>query len=90
MTRSITEQLGFMTAVVIALLPAFAGLDLLFRGNTTWGLVLLGFAATVLLVERYVTMPQDAPGLAVTKVLETVAKDPEASADAEDAAEDDR
>lgn len=88
MARSISEQLGFMTAVVIALLPAVAGLDLLFRGNTTWGLVLLGFAAAVLLVERYVTMPQDAPGIAAAKVVEKVAKDPEADADASDGDED--
>lgn len=88
MARSISEQLGFMAAVVIASLPALAGLDMVLRGDTTWGLVLLGFAAIVLLVERYVTMPQDATGIATAKVLETVAKDPEASAESDDAGDD--
>jgi hypothetical protein len=77
MARSITEQLGFMGAVVIAAPIALAGLDMTLRGDTTWGPVLLGTAAMILVVERYVYSPRDVPGMAAAKVVGAVAKDPE-------------
>lgn len=75
-----------MIAVVIAGPVALAGVDmLLFGGQPTWGAVLLVFAAGVLLVEKYVTTPQDVPGLAVAKAVGVVAKEPEEDAEATDA-----
>lgn len=84
MPRSISEQLSLATAVVIAAPIALAGLDMTLRGETTWGPVLLGVSVMILLVEKYVTTPQDVPGLAVAKAVGFVAKDPEDDADAND------
>lgn len=77
MARSISDQVSFMIAVVIAAPVALAGVDMTLRGETTWGPVLLLFAALVLLVEKYVTTPQDVPGMAAAKAVGFVAKEPE-------------
>jgi|AntDeeMinimDraft_5_1070356.scaffolds.fasta_scaffold49967_1 hypothetical protein len=77
MSRSIVEQVSFMVAVVIAAPVALAGVDMTLRGETTWGLVLIVFAAIVLLVEKYVTTPHEVPGVAVAKAVGIVAKEPE-------------
>jgi peptidoglycan/LPS O-acetylase OafA/YrhL len=85
MSRSIVEQVSFMVAVVIAAPVALAGVDMTLRGETTWGPVLISFAAIVLVVEKYVTTPHDVPGVAVAKAVGLVAKDPEDDADRADA-----
>lgn len=77
MAQSIPEFLSFAAAVVVAAPVAFAGLDMTLRGDTTWGLVLLGASALILLFEKYVTTPGDVPGLAASKVLGVVAKEPD-------------
>ncbi len=73
-----------MVAVVIAAPIALAGVDMTLRGETTWGPALVGVSIMILLVEKYVTTPQDVPGLAVAKAVGFVAKDPEEDADASD------
>jgi len=77
MAESIPEFLSFAAAVVVAALVAFAGLDMTLRGDTTWGLALLGASALIILFEKYVTTPGDATGLAASKALGLVAKEPE-------------
>jgi len=83
MADSITDLLSFATAVVVAAPIALAGLDMTLRGQTTWGPVLLGVSAMILLFEKYVSTPQDVPGLAAAKAVGFVAKEPD-----EDSADD--
>jgi len=47
------------------------------RGELTWGPVLLGVSVMILLVEKYVSTPQDLPGMAAAKLVGVVAKEPE-------------
>lgn len=82
MARSIVEQLSLAAAVVVAAPIALAGLDMTLRGETTWGVALLGVSVLILLVEKHVTTPGSVPGLAAAKVASAVAKDP--GEDAED------
>ncbi|NHN42007.1 hypothetical protein G9C85_10250 [Halorubellus sp. JP-L1] len=85
MARSLAEQLSFATAAVIAAPIALAGLDMTLRGELTWGPVLLGVSAMILLVEKYVTTPQDLPGVALAKAAGVVAKEPEDDPESPDA-----
>jgi hypothetical protein len=68
--------------VTLAVALAFAapavlfGVETLLAGDPT-GWVFLGFGATILLFERYVTTPTDIPILAVQKTVDAVAEDPE-------------
>lgn len=84
MARSIAEQLSFATAVVVAAPITLAGLDMTLRGELTWGPVLLGVSVMILLVEKYVSTPQDLPGMAAAKAVGIIAKEPEDDLDATD------
>lgn len=77
MPRGILEMVGFMTTFVFAVPLAIAGADMLRRGNLVVGLGLLGAAATMLLVNEYVTRPSDLPTLIASKVVGTVVGEPE-------------
>ncbi len=63
-------------ALAFAAPAALFGVETLLAGDLT-GLVFLGFAAGILLFERYVTTPTDVPILAVQKTVDAVAEDPE-------------
>jgi len=76
MARGILELVGFMTTVVFAVPLAIAGVDLLRRGSRLLGAGLLAAAATMLLIDRYVTRPGDVPGLIAARVVGLVASEP--------------
>lgn len=79
MPRGLLEMVGFMTTVVFAIPLTIAGLDLVRRGNVAIGVGLLGAAATMFLVNEYVTRPGDIPTLIASKVAGTVVSDPDDS-----------
>lgn len=78
MAAGIVDTLQRMSAVVIAVMLAFPGLDfLLFQGEPVLGAGLLAMAAVVVLVSEYVRTPADVPAEAAKRAAGAVAKDPD-------------
>jgi hypothetical protein len=72
----ILDLVTLAVAVTFAAPAALFGVETLLRGDLT-GLVFLGFAAGILVFERYVTTPTDLPVIAAQKTAETVTEDPD-------------
>ncbi|MFC4988212.1 MULTISPECIES: DUF7533 family protein [Saliphagus] len=75
---SIIETLSLAGVLVFAIPAALAGLEfLLVRGQPVVGAVLIGLAVALVLVQRYVTLPGDVPGMVAQRVAGAVSKDPD-------------
>ena len=74
--------MGILDLLTLAIALAFAapaalfGAETLLAGDPT-GWVFLGFAAAILVFERYVTTPTDIPVLAAQRATDTVADNPD-------------
>lgn len=74
----ILDTIKLASVLVLAIPAALAGLEFaLVRGETATGVVLLGLAVALVLVQRYLTLPTDVPGLLAKRVVGAVKKDPE-------------
>jgi hypothetical protein len=73
----ILRLLGSVTILVLALPPALAGVELLFRGNLLVGGGLLGAALTMVVLDQYVTTPSDLPELVVGKLRDALVGSPD-------------
>ncbi|WP_232687251.1 DUF7533 family protein [Halobacterium zhouii] len=72
----ILDLVTFAVALAFAAPAALFGLETVLAGDPT-GWVYLGFAAAILLFERYVTTPTDIPVLAAQRAADSVAETPE-------------
>lgn len=77
MSRGILELVGWMTAVLVVVPPAFAGVGLLFRGNLAIGVVLLCVAVGMAVADQYITTPGDVPLMIASKLVGVVAREPD-------------
>jgi hypothetical protein len=77
MSRGILEMLGSVTLLMVAIPPAYAGLELLVRGNLIIGGGLLAVAVGMVLADQYVTRPGDLPALAAKKLVGSVVRPPD-------------
>lgn len=77
MSWGILRLLGSVTILVLALPPALAGVELLFRGNLLVGGGLLGAALTMVVLDQYVTTPSDLPELVVGKLRDALVGSPD-------------
>jgi len=73
----ILRLLGSVTILVLALPPALAGVELLFRGNLLVGGGLLGAALTMVVLDQYVTTPGDLPELVAGKLRDALVGSPD-------------
>lgn len=65
----ILDSIELMGVLIFAIPAALAGLELLFgRGETLYGLILLGCAIGLVLVQRFFTLPTGGAGLLTTLV----------------------
>jgi len=62
MARGFLETIEFMIAVVLAARITLLGFDNLVRGETATGLVFLGLAGALLVIEHYAPSPTEIPG----------------------------
>ncbi|OAQ51525.1 hypothetical protein HTG_15835 [Natrinema mahii] len=80
----IIETIKFAGTLVLALPAALAGLDLLLlRGQTAFGVALIGLAVGLVVVQHWLTTPTDVPELLAERVVGTVAKEPDSETDDE-------
>ncbi|AGB30335.1 hypothetical protein C488_04802 [Natrinema pellirubrum DSM 15624] len=80
----IIETIKFAGTLVLALPAALAGLELLLlRGQTGFGVALLGLAVGLVIAQHWLTMPTDIPELLAERVMGTIAKEPDAEGDDE-------
>ncbi|OIB58413.1 DUF7533 family protein [Natrialba sp. SSL1] len=72
-----------LAGVLILALPAgLAGLEfVVVRGDAGTGGILIGLAIGLVVVERWLTMPSDVPGLVAKRAAGTVIGDPESESD---------
>lgn len=78
MAQGLFDTFQQMTAIFIAVMLALPGLDfLLLQGEPATGAALLGLAAVVLLVSKYVSTPGDAAGGLAQRAVGWVVKPPE-------------
>ena len=74
MARGILETIGLAAALVLAVPIALFGAEHLVRGELLAGVLYLGIAVGLVLVEQYLTTPTDVPGLVVEKTVGKVTK----------------
>ncbi|WP_323172051.1 hypothetical protein [Natrialba sp. PRR66] len=78
----ILDTIKLAGVLVLAIPAALAGLEFaLVRGDPTTGVILLGLAAGLVVVERWITMPSDIPELVASRVVGSVVTDPESTDD---------
>lgn len=74
----IIDTIKLAGVLVLALPAALAGLEFVFlRGQTTTGAILLGLAGGLIVVERWMTLPSDIPGLVAKRVAGPIVSDSE-------------
>jgi len=74
MARGILETIGLAAALVLAIPIALFGAEHLVRGELLAGVLYLGIAVGLVLVEQYLTTPTDVPGLVAEKTVGKVTK----------------
>lgn len=74
MARGILETIGLAAALVLAVPIALFGAEHLVRGELLAGVLYLGIAVGLVLVEQYLTTPTDVPGLVAEKTVGKVTK----------------
>ena len=80
----IIDTVKLAGTLIFAIPAAIAGLEfLLVRGNTPVGVALLGLAVSLVLIQHYLTMPTDIPGLIVQRVVGSIAKEPDSESEPE-------
>jgi hypothetical protein len=72
----IFDAISLAIALAFAAPAALFGIETVLAGDPT-GWVFLGFAAGILVFERYLTTPTDLPQIAAQEAAETVVEDPE-------------
>jgi hypothetical protein len=77
MPRGILEMLGSVSILMIAIPPAYAGLELLVRGNVAVGVGLLAVSLGMVVADQYVTTPGDLPVIVADKLVGAVARPPD-------------
>ncbi|ELY92851.1 hypothetical protein C483_06877 [Natrialba hulunbeirensis JCM 10989] len=74
----IIDTIKLAGVLILALPAALAGLEFVFiRGDAGTGGILIGLAVGLVVVERWLTMPSDVPGLVAKRAAGTVIGDPE-------------
>lgn len=77
MSSGILELLGSFTTLVFAMLPAFAGVQLLVRGDLFFGVGLIGAAIAMVVADHYILTPSDLPKLVASKLVGAVVRTPD-------------
>ncbi|MFC7204671.1 hypothetical protein ACFQJC_14220 [Haloferax namakaokahaiae] len=77
MRLGILEMIGLGATLIFALPVGIFGLTLLADGRTTLGGGMVVLAVLMVALPKFLTMPQDVPGLVVEKVVGTATKDPD-------------
>ena len=77
MSWGILEMLGSVTTLILAAPLAYAGGELLLRGNVPLGTGLLGVALVMIIAEQYVTTLGDLPMLAASRLVSAVVGSPD-------------
>ncbi|MDG5778264.1 hypothetical protein VB779_09545 [Haloarculaceae archaeon H-GB11] len=70
MARGILETILLAGTLVVAIPVAMLGVEFVVTGRTAFGVALLGAAAVILLVHRYVPTVEDLPVIAAEKAAE--------------------
>jgi len=77
MSSGVLEMVRSVTTLVFAIPLAYAGAELLLRGDLFVGVGLLGVALAMVLVDRYVTTLRDLPVLVGSKLVDVVVRPPD-------------
>jgi len=77
MSRGILEMLWSVTTLVVAIPIAYAGVELLFRGDVFVGVALLGVALAMVVADKYVTTLSDLPVVVAGKLADAVVISPD-------------
>jgi hypothetical protein len=77
MSWGILEMLGSVTTLILAIPLAYAGAELLLRGDLLLGSGLLGVALVMVVAEQYVTTLSDLPILVASKLVSAVVGSPD-------------
>lgn len=77
MARGIIGTVQLVATLVFAIPVGLFGVTKLVAGDTLFGGVFLVAAIGMVLVEEYLTTPQDVPGMAAEKVVGSVVEDPD-------------
>lgn len=85
----IIDTIKLAGTLVFALPAALAGVHLLIGGRTFVGVVLIGLAAALLLVQHRLTTPGDVPGLVAKRAAGAVVEDSNADSDGDSEEPDD-
>jgi hypothetical protein len=83
MGKGIVGMITQLGTVAIAATIGMMGLDFVFRGQRLLGGGFVAFAVLMVLVEEYITTPDDVAGDLAASVVGTVAKEPESESDSE-------
>jgi len=74
----IIDTIKLAGTLVLALPAAIAGLELvLIRGQTTFGIALIGLAVGLVAIQHWLTLPTDIPELLAKRLVGVVTKEPE-------------
>ena len=74
MARGILETIGLAATLVLAIPIALFGAEQLVRGELAAGVLYVGVAVGLVLIEQYLTTPTDVPGKVAEKTVGKVAK----------------
>ncbi|MDS0279351.1 hypothetical protein NDI85_16235 [Halomicroarcula sp. S1AR25-4] len=74
MAQGILDTLGLMAIVVLAIPVGLFGVEHLVRGEMVAGVVYLGIAVGMVVIEQYLTTPTDLPGMVAEKTVGAVVK----------------
>ena len=77
MARGIIGTVQLVATLVFAIPVGLLGVMRLVAGETLFGGALLVAAVGMVLVEEYLTTPQDVPAMAAEKAVGTVVEDPD-------------
>jgi len=77
MSPGILEMLRSVTTLIFAIPIAYAGAELLFRGDHIVGVALLGVALAMVVADRYVTTLSDLPVVVVSKLVDAAVLSPD-------------
>lgn len=77
MARGIIGTVQLVATLVFAIPVGLLGFMRLVEGDTVFGGALLVVAVGMVLVEEYLTTPQDVPAMAAEKAVGTVVDDPD-------------
>ncbi|MWG35536.1 DUF7533 family protein [Halomarina oriensis] len=78
MARGIIGTVQLVVTLVFAIPVGLFGVTKLVAGDVLFGGVVLAVAVGMVLVEEYLTTPQDVPSMAAEKVVGSVVEDPDA------------